>query len=333
MLFRFSNPFALLLLLLPVMYWGVLRFLPRLRNRLPFVTYSDLSLLGQAGGWRVRWRRLPDVLRLLAWIVLVFVIARPQSGNEQEVIRGQGIDIVMALDISSSMETADIPPTRLESAKTQIEQFIQGREFDRVGLVVFAADAFHYVPPTLDYEILTERLQRLASVSSYTLAGEASSGTAIGTGIISAANMLRDSDAASRIIVLLTDGANNAGGVSPLDAARAAAAVDVRVYTIGMGRGGTTSVIVEDEVQTRNSDFDEDTLQQIAEITGGSYFRAEDNVGLRRTYEQIDTLERTDVERQVFVRWRERPVTLLLLVLGLLLIERVLRQTLFQTLP
>ena len=182
------------------MYWGVLRFLPRLRNRLPFVTYSDLSLLGRpavgvCGGGVYRM-----CYGYLAWIVLVFVIARPQSGNEQEVIRGQGIDIVMALDISSSMETADIPPTRLESAKTQIEQFIQGREFDRVGLVVFAADAFHYVPPTLDYEILTERLQRLASVSSYTLAGEASSGTAIGTGIISAANMLRDSDALAGLL-------------------------------------------------------------------------------------------------------------------------------------
>ena len=333
MMFRFANPFALLLLLLPLLYWGALRLIPALRGQQPFMIYSDLSLLGRARGWRVGWQRLPDALRLLAWVLIVFVIARPQSGNEQEVIRGQGIDIVMALDISSSMETADIAPTRLESAKTQIETFVQGREFDRVGLVVFAADAFHYVPPTLDYDILIERLQQIEVISSYTLASGSSSGTAIGTGLISAANMLRDSEAASRIIVLLTDGANNAGGVSPLDAARAAASLDVRVYTIGMGRNSITSVVIDDEVQTRNSDFDEETLRSIADITDGLYFRAEDNTGLRRTYEQIDALERSEVERQAFVRWRERPVLLIVSVLVLLVAERVLRQTLFQTLP
>lgn len=330
MIFRFANPFALLLLLLPVIYLLAMRFYPNLRPSQPVMVYSDTRLLGMPGGWRVRLRRLPDVLRLLAWVLIVFVIARPQSGRQQEVIRGQGIDIVIALDISSSMEAGDIAPTRLEGAKAQIERFVQGREFDRVGLVVFAADAFHYVPPTLDYDVLIERLNDVQLVTEYAL----ENGTAIGTGIASAANMLRDSKASSRIIILLTDGSNNKGGINPLDAARAAASLDVRIYTIGMGRNSVVNVVTDTgEVVSRQGDFDEDTLQTIADIGDGLYFRAEDITGLQRTYEQIDALERSDIEQQVFVNWRERSMTLLVSALGLLLVERVLRQTVFQAIP
>ena len=329
MIVRFANPLALLLLLLPVMSFVVLRAFPVLRPDVPVFRYSDVRLLGDGRSWRVRFRRLPDVLRLLVWLLLVLVIARPQSGREQEVIRGQGIDIVLALDISTSMEAGDISPTRLEGAKAQIMRFVRGRAFDRVGLVVFAADAFHYVPPTLDYDILTERLNEVQVVTEY----ELENGTAIGSGIVSAVNMLRDSEASSRIIILLTDGSNNKGGINPLDAARAAASVDVRIYTIGMGRNNVVSYVENDTVQTRSSDFDEETLQAIADITDGLYFRAEDNAGLQRTYEQIDALERSDIEQQVFVRWRERATPLMVALLLLLLVERLLRQTVFQAIP
>jgi Ca-activated chloride channel homolog len=329
MVFRFANPFALALLVLPVIYFTVMYFAPSLRPSTPVMLYSDTRLLGIPGGWRVRLRRVPDVLRLLAWILLVLVLARPQSGREQEVIRGQGIDIVLALDISSSMEASDIAPTRLEGAKAQIQRFVEGRQFDRVGLVVFAADAFHYVPPTLDYNVLVERLEDVEIVTEY----ELENGTAIGTGILSAANMLRESEASSRIIILLTDGSNNKGGVNPLDAARAASSLGVRIYAIGMGRANPVISAETGELVQGSNDFDEGTLRSIADLTEGLYFRAEDNAGLQRTYEQIDALERSDIEQQVFVRWREQAGWLMVATLGLLLLERFLRQTVFQAIP
>lgn len=322
MIFRFANPAALVLLILPVLFWLLNRIFPILNNEQPVMRFSDGRLLQQLPlGWRVGVLRIPDVLRLLAWILLVLVLARPQSGRQQDVIRGQGIDIVFALDISSSMEATDITPTRLDGAKSQIERFLQGRSFDRVGLVIFSADAFHYVPPTLDYDVLVDRLRDVQLVTSYDL----DNGTAIGTGIASSANMLRRSEAPSRIIILLTDGSNNRGNVNPLDAARAAASLGIRVYTIGMGR------IVQGDNQA--NDFDEGTLQRIAEITEGLYFRAEDIGGLQRTYEQIDALERVDVEQQVFVRWREQSMWLMVFALILLMSERVLRQTVFRVVP
>lgn len=322
MIFRFANPAMLFLLVFPLLGWAAMVFSPNWRTAPPTVRFSDSRLLADLpSSWRVRLLRIPDILRLLIWILLVFVLARPQSGRQQDVIRGQGIDIVLALDISSSMEANDIPPSRLDGAKAQIERFIQGRSFDRVGLVVFAADAFHYVPPTLDYNVLINRLRDVQLVTAYNL----DNGTAIGTGIASSANMLRRSDASSRVIILLTDGSSNRGNVNPLDAARAAAALDIRVYTIGMGRVAT--------INGQTGDFDEQVLQDIARLTDGLYFRAEDIAGLQRTYEQIDALERTDIEQQVFVQWKEQSVWLMVAALVLMIAERVLRQTIFRAIP
>lgn len=180
----------------------------------------------------MRFRRVPDALRLLAWLLLVMALARPQSGQTQEIIRGQGIDIVLALDISGSMAALDFAPqNRLEAAKGVIADFIARREFDRTGLVVFAQDAFQQTPPTLDYPALLRSLDevQLADLGL-------TDGTAIGLGLAAAGNMLRQSMAASRVIILLTDGANNAGGVGPLTVAEAVAALGTRVYTIGMGK-------------------------------------------------------------------------------------------------
>lgn len=325
-MFRFAFPPAFLLFLLPLFWILWRRFWGSPIEKIPAITFSDLArVMRLPESWRTQFYLLPDVIRAVVWVLLVISLARPQSGQQREVVRGQGIDIVMALDISVSMSQEDITPSRFEAAKQEIERFVTGREFDRVGLVVFASDAYHYVPPTLDYDLYINRLQDVQLINQY---GLDATGTAIGTGIASAANMLRTSTADSRIVILLTDGSNTSGNVNPLDAARAAAALDVRVYTIGVGRSLATS-----NGQLLASDFDEETMQQIADISDGLYFRVADNSGLQRTYQQIDALERSDIEQQIFVSWRELSGSVMFLALLLLIIERVLRSTVFQSVP
>ncbi len=331
MVFRFAHPAALVLLLLPLAA-AVLWWMGRWRERPSAMEYSDIRLMsGLPVSWRVRSRRLPDGLRLLAWLLLVLALARPQSGQSQEIIRGQGIDIVLALDISGSMAALDFAPqNRLEAAKAVIADFIAGRDFDRTGLVVFAQDSFQQTPPTLDYPALLRSLDEVELAPELGL----TDGTAIGLGLAAAGNMLRQSAAASRVIILLTDGANNAGGIGPLTAAEAVAALGMRVYTVGMGKrglvpmpddsGGTTLV---------ESDLDEITLQAIAQTTGGHYFRAEDPDSLQRIYDQINRLERSDVVRQVYVNWQEQAGILLAVALIALVMERFLRQTVLQSIP
>ena len=328
MIYQFAHPaFLLLLLCVPAYIW-----LMRLRRE-PVMRYSDTRLLeGLTTSWRVRLRRLPDVLRVLAWCALVVAVSRPQTGQAREIIRGQGIDMVLALDISSSMAALDFDPqSRLDAAKSVISNFVSGREFDHIGLVVFARDAFHQSPPTLDYNILLRLLDEVQLATDIGL----EDGTAIGLGLASAANMLRASQAPTRIIILLTDGANNSGAVAPITAAEALSTLGLRVYTIGMGRSGLVSIPVDNsgQTQTVESDLDEATLQEIANLTDGRYFRAVDLSDLQQIYDQIDVLEQSDVERQVFVRWQEQGDLWLALGLALLIGERVLRQTVFQVIP
>jgi Ca-activated chloride channel homolog len=318
--FRFAFLPALLLLfpaaLLLFRWWrGLSKSAPAVMR------YSDTRLLsGLPAGIRVRLRRLPDALRLLAWICLVLALARPQSGIGEERIVGQGIDIVMAMDISDSMAEADFNGlTRFDAAKDVIRSFIDGREFDRIGLVVFAEDAYYQAPPTLDYNIL-----KLA-LSNVPLAGEQglSNRTAIGMGLASSVNMIRSSEADNQVIILLTDGANNAGEIDPISAARIAATFGFRVYTIGMG---TSDVTAENGI-------DEETLRQIADITDGRYYNALSLSDLQNIYDQIDRIERSPIERQLNIRWQDRASIALVLALILLLLERILRHTLFQTIP
>jgi Ca-activated chloride channel homolog len=318
--FRFAFLPALLLLLPAALL--LFRWWRGLSKSAPAVMrYSDTRLLsGLPAGIRVRLRRLPDALRLLAWMFLVLALARPQSGIGEERIVGQGIDIVMAMDISDSMAEADFNGlTRFDAAKDVIRSFIDGREFDRIGLVVFAEDAYYQAPPTLDYNIL-----KLA-LSNVPLAGEQglSNRTAIGMGLASSVNMIRSSEADSQVIILLTDGANNAGEIDPISAARIAATFGFRVYTIGMG---TSDVAAENGI-------DEETLRQIADITDGRYYNALSLSDLQNIYDQIDRIERSPIERQLNIRWQDRASIALVLALILLLAERILRHTLFQTIP
>lgn len=320
MTFRFAHPLALLLLLAPLAIVLALRTSAWRPLEIPLMRYSDVRLVeGLQAGWRVRLRRVPDILRVLAWVLLVFALARPQGGRSQEVIRGQGVDIVLALDISQSMSNPDFAPqNRLEAAKSVIADFVGGRVFDRIGLVVFAEDAFHQTPPTLDYNALLRALNEVKLASDLGMGGE----TAIGMGLASSANMLRNSTAASRVIILLTDGANTVGELDPITAAEVVAALGIRVYTIGM--------VSPDAAQEA---VDEETLQNIASIGSGRYFRAEDLADLQAVYAQIDSLERSDVERQVFVQWQEQGGVLLMGAFIFLVSERALRHTVLQTIP
>lgn len=331
MSFRFAHPAALLLLLIPVAILALLR-IGRWTRDSAAIGYSDVRLLaGLPVSWRVRFRRVPDALRLLAWLLLVLALARPQSGRTQEIIRGQGIEIVLSLDISGSMTALDFSPqNRLEAAKTVISSFINGREFDRMGLVVFAQDSFQLTPPTLDYPVLLRSLDDIQPAPELGLPD----GTAVGLGIASAGNMLRQSTAASKVVILLTDGANNAGEIGPVTAAQAVAALGIRVYTVGMGKTGLVPV-PDDSGGTSlvESDLDEATLQTIADVTRGQYFRAEDPDSLQSIYDQINRLERSDVTRQVYVNWQEQAGGLLAAALAALVFERLLRHSVFQSIP
>jgi Ca-activated chloride channel family protein len=340
---RLAHPWALLILVAGL---GALLVYLRARRasllppalRPPALRYSDVRLTGQGKRtWRARLRVLPDLLRLIAWAVLVFALARPQMGEAREVLRGRGLDIVLALDISSSMGALDFQPdNRLAVAKQVIGDFITRREFDRIGLVVFARDAFHRAPLTLDYDVLENLLDGVQLVADITDAAGVPlllDGTAIGDGLLSAGAMLRASDAPSKVVILLTDGENNAGP-DPLLVAEAAAALGIRVYTVGMGRTGEIPVPDQDgTIVYIQSELNEETLQRIAALTGGAYFRAEDSAGLAATYAEIDRLERAPVERRVYIPWQDIGWPLVWLALGLLLGERVLRLTLFQAVP
>lgn len=329
--FRFAHPLALGLFVIAALVLAAL-WRGQWSYGFPVMRFSDLRLMaGLGAGWRVRWRWVPLALQGIAWGLLVLALARPQTGNSQVIIRGQGVDIVLALDISSSMRSLDFDPqTRLEAAKLVITDFVNGREFDRIGLVVFAANAFHYVPPTLDYGVLLRLLDGVMLAPDIGIEDR----TAIGLGIASAANMLRHSEAPSKVVILLTDGADNSEGIAPIDAAEAVATLGIRVYTVGMGKTGFVPVTAEDgRSGVAESNLDEETLQRIANISDGRYFRAEDLSDLRQIYEQIDILERGDVERQQFMTWQDHAMGLLVTAFVLLLLGRVLQLTLFQRIP
>lgn len=327
---HFASPWLLLLLAAPLLL-ALLPLLVRSRQQPATLQYSDIRLTAQLGpSLRQRGRFILPVLRLLGLALLIIALARPQAGSAREIITGEGIDIAIVLDISGSMAALDFEPNRLGAAKRVINDFIQQRKYDRIGLVIFASEAFSQVPPTLDYKVL-ERVLEDTQVS-WDIGLD--SGTAIGLGLANGANMLRDSQADNRVIVLLTDGANNSGQVDPLTAAQIAKALDIKVYTIGAARPGPAALPFPDgRVEYRDSEIDEETLRKIADITGGLYFRAEDGEGLQQIYNTINKLERSQVEVRTFTRYRELAVWFILPAALLLTLEILLRRTLFRTIP
>jgi Ca-activated chloride channel homolog len=329
-MFRFEDAWVLgLLAIVPVAAWARWRIE---RRRTGTLRYTAVDSVLEAGAGLSRWRHhTPSVLRALALVVLILALARPQTGATSETVLTEGIDIVLAIDISTSMLAEDLEPNRLEAAKAVATSFVTGRRNDRIAVVAFAGEAFTQVPLTLDYTVVTGLLAEL-DPSMIT------DGTAVGMGLATAVKRLQASDAESKVVILLTDGRNNAGQIGPLTAAQMAEALGVRVYTIGAGSRGTARVPVDDPFRGRvyasmRVDIDEESLQQIAETTGGRYFRATDTESLAAIYEEIDRLETTEIEVRHFTQYEERfPLPL---GLGLLLVvaEATLARTVLRKLP
>jgi Ca-activated chloride channel family protein len=275
------------------------------------------------------------IFRLVSITLLVFTLARPQTGQAKEIIKGEGIDIVLVLDVSGSMAAEDFQPkNRLEAAKDVIHEFVAGREYDRIGLVVFARQSFTQVPLTLDYDVLLDLLDQIRLGPEMGL----EDGTAIGIAIANATNRLKDSTANSKVVILLTDGVNNAGQIDPATAAQIARTLGVRIYTIGAGRPGNAPYPVQDPIFGKHyvnlpSELDEDSLRQIAEISGGLYFRATDSQALHQIYQRISEMEKTEVEVRRYTRYRELAYFFALPALGFILIEILLTNTVFRKIP
>ena len=328
----FQTP--LLLLLLPAAVApAVLPYLWKQRMGPVTMSYADTGLLpGTRRSLRLRLRPFVSMLRYLALALVVVAAARPQLADAREVIRGEGVDIAIALDVSGSMGETDFEPHRLGAAKEIIADFIEERKYDRIGLVVFSREAFIQSPPTLDHLALDRLLRDVYLADEMRL----EDGTAIGSGMATAANMLKDSSAESKLVTLITDGVNNAGGLDPITVATAAEAVGIRLYTIGVGRdrkNGDSQVGSSAGAVTEENPLDEETLRQIAAITNAKYYRATDVEALRGIYAEINALEKSDVEILNFVRYREVLAWFLVPALVLLLLELVLSNTAFRKLP
>ncbi len=327
---QFADPSVLYLLaLVPLLaIWYVWRY----RRRFVPLTLSGFQgLEGMGPSWRVRLMPLLPVLRLLALSALIVAMARPQSMFSQEKITTEGIDIALALDISTSMWAIDFKPNRMEAAKNTAVDFIASRPNDRIGLVVFAGEAFTQCPITLDHRLLSS-LVRDAD------AWQIKDGTAIGDGLWLAIGRLMDSTALkSRVIILLTDGVQTAGEFAPLDAARAASDLGIRIYTVGIGSQSTRNIPVLDKRGQKifeldpKSSIDEKTLTEVAEMTGGIYYRATSTEKLRDIYAEIDRLEKQKIDVNVSQRYEERFYPFALLGLILILVEILLAQTLLRS--
>jgi Ca-activated chloride channel family protein len=334
MTFQFAAPWVLtLLMVLPLLAYVLHR--KQARHQTAGLRFASVSLLRQKRTWRATLRPLLTVGRLLALALLIIGLARPQLAQAKEIVQGEGVDIVIAQDISGSMAALDFQPqNRLEAAKTVVDEFISRRTYDRIGLVVFAHEAFSQSPMTTDHAVLNRLLNQIKLAPDL----ELEDGTAIGLGLANAANMLKDSDAKSRVVILLTDGANNAGEIAPETAAEAAQALGIKVYTIGMGRPGQVPVPVDSlfggqEIVYQESDLDEGLMQQIAEKTGGQYFRAADTTDLQRIYDHINQLEKSQIEITRYSEQIELMLWALLPALALVLSEQALSQTLFRRIP
>ncbi|MBE2221631.1 MAG: VWA domain-containing protein [Anaerolineae bacterium] len=333
--FRFAAPWLLALLaLVPLI--GILRWQMERNGKPASVRYAATNLVkGIRPTWRMRYRPALTLLRLLIIGLMVVALARPQLGHAKEIIKGEGVEIALAVDISGSMASLDFQPdNRLAASKAVIDEFITERPYDKIGLVIFSSEAFAQSPLTLDQNMLRRSLDQVELATDLGL----EDGTAIGMGLANAANMLSSSDAKSKVIILLTDGVNNAGQIDPLTAAEAAKTLGIKIYTIGAAKTGQVPVPVEsifggEQIVYQESQIDEATLQQVADLTGGKYYRAEDTQSLRQIYDEINQLEQSEVEVQVFNQYQELALWLLVPAFFLLLLEMVLRKTTFRTIP
>jgi Ca-activated chloride channel family protein len=325
--------YLLLLLLLPLAAW-----LKGKRGRPPAFVYSSVQLV--RGILNVTRAKSGGFLAALRWLTLalcIFALAQPRLTKSETKVNASGIDIAVAIDLSGSMQSEDFEVggnrlNRLAMAKEVLKKFIDKRPSDRIGLVVFATDAYIAAPLTLDHDYLQKNLERLQ------IGAIEENRTAIGSGLSTAINRLRELKSKSKIVILMTDGQNNSGKVDPLTVAEAAQSLGVKVYTIGVGMQGQAPMPVRDifgrkQYQMVPVDIDEPTLQKIAEKTGGRYYRADNAKKFAEIYAEIDKLEKTEAEVKKFSRHRELFAWFISPSLGLLLLEMLLRQTVWRRLP
>jgi len=326
--FEYPKILYSLLLLAPLIAWYIFRIN---RSEVSMQMSSTVGFAKVKNGVRYYLRHIPFAFRCLAIACVIFAVARPRSSTELENVTTEGIDIILALDISTSMDAMDFKPNRIEAAKKIAIQFVSERPSDRLGLVVFAGESFTQCPLTTDRISLINLMKDVKS-------GMITDGTAIGDGLATAVARLKDSDAKSRVVILLTDGENNSGSVYPLTAAEIAQTYNVRVYTVGIGAKGTASRLVTDPFGTKQVvqvpvSIDEDLMTQIAEMTGGKYFRATDNTKLLEIYNEINRMEKTKTEVDSFPVYKEEFLPYALAALAFLLLEVALRLLIFRRIP
>ena len=326
---EFAHPQWLFLLVLVPAY-GLLRWL--WRRRTPGLVFSNTKAAENTPrGLRVYASVLPPLLRMGAMTLCILALARPQVREVTQERYAEGVDIVLVLDTSTSMRAEDFDPNRFEAAREVASEFIDGRMSDRVGLIVFAAEAYTQAPLTLDYQFLQRMLSEVEI-------GVIEDGTAIGTALATAVNRLKDTVAESKVIILLTDGQNNRGEIDPVTASEVAATLGVRIYAIGVGTYGEAPYVVDRPFGGRQRqmvpvEIDEDMLRSVAQGTGGRYFRATNEQALREIYDQIGELEKTKIETRIYTDYTEHYIRFLLPGLLLVLIEILLTTTVLRHFP
>ena len=325
---HFSQPaFFWLFALLPLLIYWELRKADKAQGT---VLVSTVRPFAGLRSWKNVLRPVPFIFRMLALCCIIIALARPQTRNDEQLVTGEGIDIVLCLDISGSMLAQDFTPNRMEAAKNVAGEFISNRPTDRIGLVIFSGESFTMCPLTTDRAVLMSQLSNVQS-------GLLEDGTAIGSGLATGVDRLRNSPSKSKVIILLTDGENNGGLIDPNTAKEIAKSVGVRVYTIGMGTEGFAPVPMQTPqgvvLSREKVNIDEKLLTQIAKETGGSYYRAKDNESLRSIYSEIDRLEKSKIEVSALRRYTEQFFPFALAAAVLLMLEFLLRWTVLKKFP
>lgn len=323
----------LFLLLIPYIVWYVMK---GRRTSQPVMRTSTTAFFSQkAKTYKNYLLHAPFVLRILVMSLIILILARPQSTNSWQNTEVEGIDIMMVVDVSTSMLAQDLQPNRLEAAKQVASEFINGRPNDNIGLTIFAGESFTQCPLTVDHAVLMNLFNSVkCDIASK---GIIEDGTAIGMGIANAVSRLKDSKAKSKVIILLTDGSNNRGEISPEMSAEIAKKFGVRIYTIGVGTNGTAPYPMPTAFGTQMVqvpvEIDENILNKIASVTGGNYYRATSNTKLKEVYQQIDKMERTKLYVKEYSKRKEIFEPLALLAIMLLLLELLLRNTVLKKIP
>lgn len=325
---KFAYPWVLyFLILIPVLMVWYFRTSNKVSGSF---TISSIKQLPSGRSWKVTLRHIPFIFRMLAFACLIIALARPQTRNDEELVSGEGVDIVLSIDVSGSMLAQDLTPNRMEAAKEVAGSFVDSRPTDRIGIVIFSGESFTLTPLTTDKQILKSQIYNIQS-------GLLEDGTAIGMGLATSVERLRGSKAKSKVVILLTDGENNGGFIDPNTAKELAKSVGVKVYTIGVGTDGYAPVPVQVPggitMQREKVNIDEKLMTQIATETGGKYFRAKDNESLKNIYREIDKLEKSRIEVSALKRFNEKFFPFAIAAAILIFLEFLFKFTIFRKYP